>query len=115
MGLLENEDFKEKFIERFAYHINVTYNPQRVIERINEIYEILDPEMEQDRTHWNEEFESSPAWYKELASRWMSYNSWSTTQKDRLIDFANQRPAVMKSQLQDFFNISDKRMSELFP
>ncbi len=115
MGLLENEEFRTQFIERFAYHINVTYDPTRVIERINEIYEVLDPEMEQDRTHWNEEFENSPSWYKELASRWMSYNSWSTTQKDRLIAFANGRPQVMKSQLQAYFDIDDEWMAELFP
>ena len=105
----------EVITERFAYHINVTYNPTRVIERINEIYEVLDPEMVQDRTHWNEEFEATPAWYKKIASRWMSYDSWSTTQKDRLIDFANQRPTAMKSQLKDYFQISDEWMAELFP
>ena len=115
MGLLENEEFKRQFIERFAYHINITYNPNRVIERINEIYAILDPEMEQDRTHWNEEFEDTPTWYKDLAGRWMGYTSWSTTQKDRLIDFANQRPEVVESQLVAFFDIDSDWQAELFP
>ena len=115
MGLLENEGFRTQFIERFAYHINVTYNSSRVIERINEIYEILDPEMEQDRTHWNEEYQKAPSWFKAVRQTPMSYNSWSTTQKDRLIAFANERPAVMKSQLKDYFEISDEWMAQLFP
>lgn len=115
MGLMENEEFRTKFIERFAYHINVTYNSQRVIERIDEIYAILEPEMEQDRTYWNDEFESTPSWYKAIAGRYMSYTSWSSTQKDRLKDFANQRPAVMQSQLVDFFNIDNEWEMQLFP
>ena len=115
MGLLENDDFRRQFIERFAEHINYTYDTTRVVERINEIYAILDPEMEQDRTHWNEEYEKSPSWYKALAGRWMSYESWSTTQKERLIDFATQRPAVMESQLVDYFDIDDEWRSQLFP
>jgi hypothetical protein len=45
----------------------------------------------------------------------MSYTSWSTTQKQRLIDFAMQRPTVMESQLKDFFDISDEWMAVLFP
>lgn len=116
MGLLENEDFKRQFIEKFAYHIRITYDSQRVIERIEEIYAILDPEMEQDRTHWNQEFLDSPTWYKEVPIiRYMSYTSWSTTQKERLIDFANQRPTVMESQLVDFFDIDDEWRKQMFP
>jgi len=115
MGLLENEDFKRQFIERFAYHIRITYNSQRVIERIDEIYEILDPEMEQDRTHWDQECDDSPTWYKAIASRGMSYKSWSTSQKDRLTSFANQRPTVMEEQLVKFFDISPEWRKELFP
>ncbi|MEX1376547.1 MAG: lamin tail domain-containing protein [Eubacteriales bacterium] len=114
MGLLENKDFERQFIERFAYHINVTYNSDRVIERINEIYELLDPEMPQDRAHWDQVCESSPDWYKAIASRGMSYESWSSTQKERLINFANQRPAVMQSQLVAFFDISPEWESQLF-
>lgn len=115
MGLLDNEGFKTQFIERFAYHINVTYDSDRVIERINEIYEILDPEMEQDRTHWNEEFNDTPSWYKQLAVRTMSYNNWANTQKQRLIDFAIQRPTVVEGQLKDFFNIDSEWAAILFP
>ncbi len=114
MGLLDNPDFKRAFIERFAYHIKITYNPTRVIERINEIYEVLDPEMPQDREHWDEICEDSPDWYKAIASRGMSYKSWSTSQKERLIDFANQRPTVMQSQLVDFFDIDPEWEAELF-
>ncbi len=113
LGLLDNPGFKEKFIERFAYHINVTYDPTRVIERIDEIAGLLDPEMPKDREHWNAEYEAMPSWYKAVASRGMSYNSW-VKNIDRLRDFARKRPDVIKKYFINFFDISKQREIELF-
>ncbi len=56
-----------------------------------------------------------PVWYKDLAIRNMSYESWAGTQKSRLIDFANQRPTVMQTQLVDFFDIDDAWEEQFIP
>ena len=113
LGLLDNAEFKQKFIERFAYHINVTYNSTRVIEHIDEIAAQLDPEMPKDRETWDAKYEAMPAWYKQLASRGMSYKTW-TKNIDRLRDFARKRPDSMRLHLVDFFDIDKAEEARLF-
>ena len=114
MGLLDNPDFKQQFIDRFAYHINVTYDPTRVIERIDELAATLDPEMPQDREHWNAEYEATPQWYKDVPiDRSMSYKGWLKN-IDRLRDFATKRPDAMRMHLVSYFDISKEDQARLF-
>ena len=115
-GLMENEGFKQQFIERFAYHINVTFAPQRVVERIDEIAGTIDSEMPLDRETWNARFEDTPGWYKQAlgssSARAMSYDSWKRN-VDRLRSFAQSRPDIVKEQLKNFFGLSDSDMVRL--
>lgn len=95
-GLLENPAYKKKFIERFAYHINVTFEPERVIGRIDDIAGMIDSEMPRDKERWGG-----------------SYNGWKDYVEAKR-DYAVYRNKTAKQHLQDYFGLSDARMKELF-
>ncbi len=118
MGLLKNDNFRQTFIERFAYHITVTYKPELVIYRIDQIVKQIDEEMKTDREAWNERIKQTESWYKQAlgsaSARSMGYNSWINKQIPRLKTFAQKRPEVVKQQLITFFNLSDAEVTRLF-
>ena len=51
-GLLANEGFKQKFIERFVYHCTVTFEPFKVQRRIDELAANIEPYMERSMVKW---------------------------------------------------------------
>ncbi|MCK5129352.1 MAG: lamin tail domain-containing protein [Clostridiales bacterium] len=118
LGLLENNEFEQSFIERFAYHITVTYEPSRVINRIDQIVQQIDFEMHADRETWNARFNATPDWYKEaLGSKYarsMGYTSWANNQIPRRKTFAQKRPDVIKIHLKEYFDLSAEDMARLF-
>jgi len=118
LGLMENESFKQAFIERFAYHVNVTYDPDRVLDRIDQIVAQIDYDMQTDREVWRERFYETADWYRlalgGLDSRWMSYEKWSTGQISRRKNFAQKRPDAIKLHLKDYFDLTDEEMARLF-
>ena len=117
LGLLENDGFRDKFIERLAYHINVTYAPERVLDRINQIVDQIDFDMQTDREVWRERYYESPDWYRQALgkdARWMSYEKWLATQIAKRKNFAQKRPDAIKAHIQDYFGLSDEEMTKLF-
>ncbi len=115
LGLLENKGFKQDFIERFAYHVNVTYDPDRVLDRIDQIVGQIDHDMQTDRATWNEKVKAAPAWYlSAIGGRSMSYNTWLSSQIAKRKNFAQKRPDAIKQHLKAYFNLTDEEMTKLF-
>ncbi|MCD4694633.1 MAG: CotH kinase family protein [Bacteroidales bacterium] len=50
--LLENDEFKNQFIQQFASHLNITFGPQRVIDIANSINQEIDSEKAKHATRW---------------------------------------------------------------
>jgi len=50
--LLDNLEFKHAFAQRFASHLNLTFNPERVIHIIDGIRAQIEPEMERHIDRW---------------------------------------------------------------
>ncbi len=50
--LLESPQFKQDFINRFADHLNFTFQASRVNQRIKEMKAALEPEIQRHRTKW---------------------------------------------------------------
>lgn len=94
--LLKNDDFKQKFLERFAYHVNVTFNVGRVVQRIDQIESMIDAEMPMDKNKWG----------------WGTYASWKK-QVQYLRDYATQRPDYIKQQLKSNFGLSSAQLDAL--
>ncbi len=51
--LLENPNFEAQFVTRFADHLNSTFSSTRVIEKIDQTYATLLPEMSRHLSRWN--------------------------------------------------------------
>lgn len=85
--LLENPDFRQKFASRFADHLNDTFASERVEAKINEIYDVLIPEMDRHLDRWN---------LKE--KHWKAHVNTMRT-------FARERPDYVRMHLMEMFDL----------
>ncbi|HZK24357.1 MAG TPA: CotH kinase family protein [Oscillospiraceae bacterium] len=95
VNLLKNKDFKTKFIQRGAYHLKHTFSAERVIQRIDEMASVIEPEMPKHLKRWGGSM-----------SEWQYHIQ-------RLKNFAEKRPALVANHFQNKFNLSSKEM-EIF-
>lgn len=94
--LLKNNEFKKIFLERLGYQLKNVWNEERVLEKINSIYEDLKPEMERNQKRWG-----------------MTYSGWED-EVEKLRKFAKSRVKNIKKHAKIFFKLSDKEMKEYF-
>lgn len=90
--LLENNTYKNYFINRFADLLNTTFKEERVHSIIEEHETIYAPEIEENGRRWYS-FTSMP-------SRWNS-------DLDRMKTFALNRPEFQREQIKEKFNLGD--------
>ncbi len=83
--LLDNSNFRNRFIQAFADHMATTFKPSRFISVHQALKSIVDP------------------YYVEHSLRWRNQGSSNTNYVNT---FAQQRPANITQQLQNKFNIS---------
>lgn len=88
--LLENESFRVQFINRFADLLNTAFLTHRVSGKINQAREMLEPEMGQNIHRWKSVGGSLAQW---------------NTNVDRMIQFAQQRPAIQRTHIRQQFSI----------
>jgi hypothetical protein len=96
-GLLKNKGFKQKFLERLAYHIDVTFESSKVLARIDEIAAQMEPYMDRDFKKWD--YGTVQTWEKNM---------------DALRDYVTKHPAKLKQQMKEYFHLSDEEMNGLF-
>ncbi|MGB0999047.1 MAG: CotH kinase family protein [Flavobacteriales bacterium] len=87
-ALLQNQNFKHQFLERFQYALNQTFEPQHVIDLIDRFEEQYRPEIEEHIDRWR---------YPSSLSKWNE-----ALNKQRL--FAQKRPCVMMEHLRSYFD-----------
>lgn len=85
-SLLQNDTFKNLFINRFADHINTIFTPNRITKIVTDMYEIIKPELNDHFNRWGIE-----------ATNQYNFNGW--------IDFAKKRPDFMKEHIIKHFNL----------
>ncbi len=95
-GLLDNPDFRQLFIERLAYHLNNTFETDRVIKQIERLAGNIENEMPRHLERWGGSMVS-----------WMN-------QIDMLTTFAANRQPYLLSHIQAYFSLSDDDMDALF-
>lgn len=87
--MMENQRFVDEFLERFVYHLNITFNTQTVINKIDEFTLLFEPEMEEHIARWG--YPSNMGnWYGEI---------------EVMKDFARRRPCFMKGHIMDYFQL----------
>jgi len=95
--LLENNSFKNNFINRFADMLNTTYLPERVVGTINEMTNGIEAEI------------------SEHGFRWSSIGSIGQWQANIqvMIDFSNERPAYQTNHILEQFDIDSTVAAQL--
>lgn len=90
--LLDNASFRKSFIERFAYHMKHTFEPNRVIARIDLLAENIESEIPRQVERWGGSVER---WYYEI---------------EQMREFAQLRPAIVTEHIRLKFNLDEEEM-----
>ena len=90
-GLMQNQNFENEFIQRFAAHLNTTFEPYRVIGILDSIVAIIDSKMPGHIDKWGRPSTYDPSWLGYV---------------DNIRDYAHARVPDMTSQIMDYFGIS---------
>lgn len=110
--LLEVPSMEEKFLERFAEIYKVLSDTDRVFALIDELVAEIDPEMPAHYTRWAEELRVTLA-FDPPKNPEGAYNFWKY-RVNWLKDIINDRPHYIWAQIQEYFELSDDKMMELF-
>lgn len=90
-SLLENSNFRNEFIQRFASHLNTTFKPERVLNVMDGIKTRLAPEIPRHITKWETSISFADSW-DDLV--------------DVMIEFAEKRPQYMTEHIKEKFNLN---------
>lgn len=88
--MLENDNFKNEFIQRFAVHMNRTFNVSKVINIIDSIQTAIAPEISRHKEKWGKS---------------ISFGSWDDM-VEIMREFARQRPYYVSQHFKDKFELS---------
>lgn len=73
--MLKNAEYKQYFIERFAYHAKNTLNePTKMTNIIDELYAIIEPEIAKERARWGGTVESWNKYVNDIKSFVVDHN-----------------------------------------
>lgn len=97
-ALLENDEFRQMFLERFAYHLNNTFMPENTTALWRSMTDEISGEIARNHAVWG-----AP-----------SENTWSNA-VDYVDKLLVKRRDMLKKQLIDYFGLRSGEVSELFP
>lgn len=109
-ALLKNPDWKDAFVRRFAELMKEVYDPVRVNAKIDELYEIVLTEREREMAKFNAKTFMGET---QIANNVSSMSSWEK-HVERVRNFANDRPEIIKAELKSQLGLSDAYMREVF-
>ena len=106
-NLFKNEEFRNEFVDTFNYYLDTIFSPENVVEKINEMALVLEPEIEEHFNRWG----MNPTKIYQLVSKltgkeneevtdWKVY--WKN-EVDKLIEFAENRPIYIRQYLEENF------------
>jgi hypothetical protein len=95
--LLENEEFKAKFLQRFSYHIDHTFRYARIKEFSDSLKNLVKDEF----------MEHGKKWYEWLVTSWWGPTSWENN-INNLNSWFERRPTYVSQHLRDYFSISSR-------
>ena len=96
--LLKNDEFKELFLTRFAYHMENTFATDRVLAKIDECAGMIEDEIGRDRERWDNG----------------TAESWRNSQIAKMENFAKVRNEYCLYHVKQHFGLSDDEMMRRF-
>ena len=94
--LLQNKEFKQLFLERLSYNMNNVWTDSNVLNRFNELKELIEPEMPRNQERWGY---TMTTWYNEL---------------EKLENYIKKRRSFMLNSVKWYFGLSSKEMEKYF-
>ena len=91
--LLENENFRNDFIQRFAVYLSATFKPEFVVSVIDSIRQKIASEIPRHKQRWPKSISYASTWQKLL---------------DIIYEFAYRRPEYMIDHLKAKFSLADQ-------
>lgn len=103
--LLLNTEFKNEFIQRYAWHMNVSFNPQRIIEMVNSMSTAIEQEIPRHITKWGGQLDPdfNEGW--PILPTFDTFEKWQAN-VDTMRIFAVERPAYTLSHFIQKFGLS---------
>ncbi len=98
-NLLDNSEFKNEFIQRFAIILNTLFKEERVLYFIDSLQNQISTEMVHHIERWND---NEPTFYVPILK---DYDSWLSN-VELMRDFARNRPSYQRQHILDYFNLS---------
>ena len=95
-SLIKSKKFRSDYLDRISYQYKNVWTEERVINKINEIYDKLKPEMERNQKRWG-----------------MTMKDWEDN-VNKLRDYAKNRGTYYKSTAKSFFNLTNDEMKKYF-
>ncbi|NLD95356.1 MAG: T9SS type A sorting domain-containing protein [Fibrobacter sp.] len=92
--LISNSEFKNRFVQRFAAHLNSTFSSVRMIGIVDSLYNILKPEMPDQIARW-----------KDAKGSIQSMDAWEGN-IEKMKNFMAERPANVFNHLKSQFELS---------
>jgi len=73
--LLQNRDFRDRFLKRFALCISTTLSDESMLAKLDELYNLVEPEMNRDRDRW---YLMRRYFYERIdeLKSFITYNNW---------------------------------------
>lgn len=101
--LLRNQAFRDEFIQAYAWHLNTTFQPDRLIALLDQMQARIEPEMPRHIARWGGQYDedSSETWMPPTVS---SMEEWHSFVEDIRM-FARLRPPVAEQYLSEFFDL----------
>jgi len=105
-GLLKNKAWREKFIERYAWHLKNTFAPERMDTILDAMKAEIQDEMPRHIARWG------PTTLSDTSASPTSMGSWENNVAS-LKKMMHEKVDITIEDLQQFFHLSDARMREL--
>jgi hypothetical protein len=99
--LLENEEHRNYFINRFADLLNTTLHPENIIAKIDALASIIEPDIPLEMARWSDEWGGS-------------VEEWEAN-VEGLRDFARQRPYYVRQHIIDKFGLMGTALLTIEP
>ena len=93
--LMENKDFRDRFLTLYCWHIRHTFAPERTVPILEHLAEQIDGEMKLNGKRWG----------------YPSYKYWKKTGPDTIRSFLEQKPEVALKQLRQTFKLTEEELA----
>jgi CotH protein. len=96
INLMNNAEFKNRFLERLSYNLKNVWNETNVMNRYNELYKILEPEMPRNQERWGNTMKN---WYYQC---------------EILKNYIKKRQSNLLAQIKNYYGLTSAEMNKYF-